>query len=117
VHRDLSVGIDMRRRQHLGLSSSHLNEYNRTEQPAFHSITYDRFMGGHFFNPIISACIDYYPHLKKVQFTDPCRQEFVRLLPNYEDYFPQTVWYFSEKRDQFNKPYFEDTGAAPEWRP
>ena len=49
VHRDLSVGIDMRRRNDLGLCSDNLNSYNRMEHSAFHSIAYDRFMGNHFF--------------------------------------------------------------------
>ena len=49
VHRDLSVGIDMRRRRDIGLQSHHLNQYNRMEHGAFHSIAYDKFMGGTFF--------------------------------------------------------------------
>lgn len=117
VHRDLSVGIDMRRRREIGLPDDQLNNYNRTEEPAFHSITYDRFMGGHFFDRIVAACQKEFPHLRKEDFTEPCRAEFSRLLPQYADCFPETVWYFSEERDQFNKPFYKDTGAAPEWRP
>lgn len=117
VHRDLSVGIDMRRRRDMGLSNRGLNHYNRTEHHAFHSITYDRFMGGHFFDRIVSACQMKYPKLSKSDFAKPCREEFSRILPEYADYFPETVWYFSEKRDQFNKPLYRDTGAAPVWRP
>jgi len=117
VHRDLSVGIDMRRRRDIGLSTGRLNNYNCTEQPAFHSITYDRFMGGHFFDRLVGACQQKYPGLSKEDFTGPCRTLFLQLLPEYADYFPKTVWYFSEKRDEFNKPFFKDTGAAPEWRP
>ena len=117
VHRDLSVGIDMRRRREIGLPNNRLNNYNRTEHYAFHSITYDRFMGGHFFERIVAACQSNYANLSKEAFTQPCREEFARLLPQHRDYFPETVWYFSEERDQFNKPFYMDTGAAPEWRP
>ena len=50
IHRDLSVGIDMRRRRDIGLSDRQLNHYNRMEHDKFHSITYDRFMGGGIFS-------------------------------------------------------------------
>jgi hypothetical protein len=117
VHRDLSVGIDMRRRRDIGLSDKGLNHYNRMEHHAFHSITYDRFMGGHFFDRLVSACRVKYSKLAKADFTEPCREEFSRIMPEHTKYFPETVWYFSEKRDRFNKPLYRDTGAAPEWRP
>jgi hypothetical protein len=117
VHRDLSVGIDMRRRSDIDLPDDQLNKYNQTEHYAFHSITYDRFMGGHFFDRLVTACQEKYPHLSKEQFTQPCREEFSRILPQYPDYFPKTVWYFSEDRDRFNKPLYQDTGDVPEWRP
>jgi hypothetical protein len=117
VHRDLSVGIDMRRRRKLGLPDEKLNNYNRMEDSAFHSITYDRFMGGHFFDRLVAACQSQYPDISREAFTQPCREEFARLLPEQAEYFPETVWYFSEERDQFNKPFYQDTGAVPEWRP
>jgi hypothetical protein len=117
IHRDLSVGIDMHRRAEVGLSAKGLNEYNRVDPMAFHSITYDRFMGGHFFDRLVEACQKRYPQLSKAEFTGPCCDEFARLIPEYKQYFPETVWYFSEERDQFNKPLHKDTGAQPEWRP
>ncbi|WED24496.1 hypothetical protein L3Q72_16605 [Vibrio sp. JC009] len=117
VHRDLSVGIDMRRRRDMGLSSEGLNNYNRMEQSAFHSIAYDRFMGNHFFTRLVECCIAQYPHLTKEDFTQPCQQAFAQRLPEYRDYFPRNIWYFSEERDKYNKPLYEDTGTTPEWRP
>lgn len=117
VHRDLSVGIDMRRRRDIGLSSHNLNDYNRMDSSAFHSIAYDRFMGNHFFTRLVECCMAKFPNLSKEDFTVPCQQEFSRKLPEYRDYFPKNIWYFSEERDQFNKPLYEDTGAVPEWRP
>ncbi len=117
VHRDLSVGIDMRRRRDLGLSSNNLNNYNRMEHSAFHSITYDRFMGNHFFNRLAECCITRYPYLKREDFTAPCQRTFAKYFPEYRNYFPDNIWYFSEERDQYNKPLYEDTGIAPEWRP
>lgn len=117
VHRDLSVGIDMRRRRDIGLSSDNLNSYNRMEDSAFHSIAYDRFMGNHFFTRLVECCLEKYPNLTKEDFTKPCQEEFAKRLPEYRDYFPKNIWYFSEKRDQYNKPLHEDTGITPEWRP
>ena len=117
VHRDLSVGIDMRRRRDIGLSDEGLNDYNRMEQGAFHSIAYDRFMGNHFFTRLVECCTARYPQLNKEDFTRPCQQEFARRLPEYRNYFPKNVWYFSEERDKYNKPLYEDTGVLPEWRP
>ena len=117
VHRDLSVGIDMRRRRDIDLSSEHLNDYNRMEEGAFHSIAYDRFMGNHFFSRLVDCCIAKYPQLEKSDFTQACQRLFTDKFPEYRAYFPKNVWYFSEKRDQFNKPFYEDTGIAPEWRP
>ena len=117
VHRDLNVGIDMRRRREIGLPDDRLNRYNQMENNAFHSIVYDRFMGGHFFDRIVSACLEKYADLTREDFTCPCREEFERIFPEHSHYFPRTVWYFSEQRDQFNKPLYQDTGATPEWRP
>jgi len=116
IHRDLNVGIDIRRRRDIGLPD-HRNHYNRMEHNAFHSISYDRFMGGHFFDRIVAACLEKYPDLSREDFTQPCLEEFVRLFPEHRHYFPRTVWYFSEQRDQFNKPLYRDTGVTPEWRP
>lgn len=117
VYRDLSVGIDMRRRRDIGLPSHQLNQYNRMEHNAFHSITYDKFMGGHFFDRLVTACLENYADLSREDFTRPCREEFDRIFPEHVHYFPRTVWYFSEKRDSCNKPLFQDTGLPPEWRP
>ena len=94
-----------------------LNRYNRMENNAFHSIVYDRFMGGHFFDRIVVACLEKHLSLSREDFTRPCREEFEQIFPEHSRYFPRTVWYFSEQRDQFNKPLYKDTRATPEWRP
>jgi hypothetical protein len=117
VHRDLALGIDMRRRRELQLSDRNLNEYNRMESNEFHSITYDKFMGGHFFDRIVASCQEKYPYLKKEGFRKPCRDEFARIFPDHATYLPKTIQYFSEERDQFGKPLYQDTGKAPVWRP
>ncbi len=117
VHRDLSVGIDMRRRRQIGLSQDNLNSYNRMESGEFNSITYDMFMGSHFFDAIAGCCIERYPELSPEDFRSPCRKLFARAFPNHREFFPETVHYFSEERDKFNKPLYKDTGKAPEWRP
>ncbi len=117
VHRDLSVGIDMRRRRDIGLSAVGLNTYNRMEISDFHSIAYDKFMGGHFFDRLVRTCRERYPHLDVEAFRRPCRDEFARLLPDHTTYFPPTIRYFSEQRDRFGKPRYQDTGQPPRWRP
>ena len=117
VHRDLALGIDMRRRREIHLPDRNLNEYNRMEGNEFHSITYDKFMGNHFFDRILAACQEKYPYLKKEDFRKPCRDEFAWIFPDYAKYLPKTIQYFSEERDQFGKPLYQDTGKAPEWRP
>jgi hypothetical protein len=117
VHRDLSLGIDMRRRRDIHLSEGKLNAYNRMESNEFLSIAYDKFMGGHFFERIVACCREKYPDLNAEDFRKPCRDEFARIFPDSTEYFPKTIWYFSEARDQFNKPLFQDTGKAPAWRP
>jgi hypothetical protein len=117
VHRDLALGIDIRRRREIHLPDGNLNEYNRMESNEFHSITYDKFMGGHFFDRILASCQEKYPYLRKEDFHKPCRDEFARIFPDYAKYLPKTIRYFSEKRDQFGKPLYQDTGKAPEWRP
>jgi hypothetical protein len=117
VHRDLSLGIDMRRRRHIRLAEGNLNAYNRMESNEFHSIAYDKFMGSHFFDRLVACCREKWPDLKAEDFRKPCRAEFARLFPDNAGYFPKTICYFSEARDRFNKPLFQDTGKAPEWRP
>ena len=117
VHRDLSIGIDMRRRRELDLPDGNLNDYNRMESDLFHSIVYDKFMGGHFFDRIVALCQERFPALTKEDFCKPCREEFERIFPDHVKYFPKTIQYFSEKRDRFGKPLYQDTGRAPEWRP
>ncbi len=117
VHRDLSVGIDMRLRRLKNLPSERLNSYNRMEQGTFNSITYDMFMGHHFFDRIVNCCQRYYPKIQPEDFHTPCRKAFVQEFPNFSAFFPETVQYFSEKRDQFDKPMYIDTGQKPCWRP
>jgi hypothetical protein len=117
VHRDLSIGIDMRRRRELSLPDGHLNAYNRMESNEFHSIVYDKFMGGHFFDRLVDLCREKYPDLTTEDFRKPCRNEFARIFPDHQIYFPKTIQYFSEKRNQFGKPLYEDTGVPPHWRP
>jgi len=116
VHRDLSVGIDMRRRRDRHLSDADLNAYNQMESGHFLSITYDKFMGSHFFDRLLEACVTKFPRLSAEDFRAPCRTEFWRVFPDAGRYFPETVQYFSEKRDAFGKPLFLDTGKKPKWR-
>lgn len=117
VHRDLSVGIDMRRRRDVGLEPGRLNRYNRMEDGAFASIAYDKFMGGHFFDSMLAPLLDRFPRLGLERFRASCREEFARRFPEHERYLPATVFYFSEQRDRFGKPLIEDTGRRPSWRP
>ena len=117
VHRDLNVGIDNRRRRELQIPLNPTNTYNQMETGEFSSITYDKFMGGHFFDPLVAALIQRNPSLRAEDFRNPCTQEFARVFPEHRVYLPRTVQYFSEERDRFGKPRFQDTGAAPSWRP
>lgn len=117
VHRDLSLGINIRLREDKNLSSGHLNSYNKMDGGIFASITYDMFMGSHFFERIIECCLQKYPHLNAEAFRAPCRETFAQLFPDHADYMPPSVHYFSEKRDKFNKPLYQDTGRQPLWRP
>ncbi len=117
VHRDLNLGIDNRRRTDLGLSVGGTNTYNQMETGEFCSITYDKFMGGHFFDYLAACAVERYSTLDLAGLREACREEFLRLFPHHEEYLPRTVQYFSETRDRFGKPTFMDTGKAPEWRP
>ena len=117
VHRDLSLGIDMRRRRDLGLPDAGLNGYNRMETGDFASIAYDMFMGGHFFQRIVETLGRDDPSVRPGAIHGACREEFCRLFPEHRDYLPGTVRYFSEDRDEFGKPRLMDTGKAPVWRP
>ncbi len=87
------------------------------ESGHFHSIVYDKFMGNHFFDRIIDVCRKRYPRLSAEDFRRPCREEFARMLPHHRHYFPARIHYFSERRDEFGKPLYEDTGRLPVWRP
>jgi len=117
VHRDLSIGLDMRLRRKIGVSNENLNSYNRMESGEFNSITYDMFMGNHFFDPLVNCCLELYPGLTIDDFRSPCREVFARTFPDHKECLPGTVYYFSEKRDVFNKPLYKDTGKKPVWRP
>jgi hypothetical protein len=117
VHRDLSVGIDMRRRRDLGLADGALNAYNRYEDGAFASIAYDRFVGGHFFGYLAGVLMERDPRLSIEDFRRPCQEEFGRLFEDHERYLPLSVHYFSEERDAHGKPLYRDTGERPAWRP
>ncbi len=117
VHRDLNLGIDMRRRRDIGLSDRDLNGYNRMEGGEFNSIAYDKFMGGHFFDLLLQTLQRWHPALKPGDIRGACRQEFGEAFPEHEEYVPRTVQYFTESRDQFGKPLYQDTGESPHWRP
>jgi len=70
-----------------------------------------------FLREVIAVCLDRYTGLCREDFTRPCKEAFASIFPEHRKYFPATVWYFSETRDRFNKPFYEDTGLAPDWRP
>ena len=117
VHRDLSVGIDMRRRRDQGLPDAELNGYNRFEDGIFASIAFDRFIGTHFFECLVRPLLDLSPLRAMEDFRSVCRTEFERLFPDHERCLPRTVHYFSEERDPHGKPLYRDTGHRPVWRP
>ena len=117
IHRDLSVGIDMRRRQFNKLSADHLNNYNRMSSGEFLSITYDMFMGSHFFARVLACCRERWPVLQDEDFREPCRNYFSDLFPDHRDWMPVNVHYFSEVRDRYGKPGYQNTGRTPVWRP
>jgi siderophore synthetase component len=117
VHRDLNLGIDNRRRRDLGLPVGGSNTYNQMESGEFASITYDKFMGGHFFDHLVAVVRTRSPGLALADLREACKEEFLRLFPEHERYLPRTVRYFSEDRDRFGKPTFTDTGRTPDWRP
>jgi len=117
VHRDLNLGIDCRRRQEIQLPVDRSNTYNQMVSGEFNSITYDKFMGGHFFDRLVAALAERDPELNPEDFREPCRAEFARIFPEHRQYLPRTIQYFSEERDEFGKPLFQDTGQPPVWRP
>ena len=117
VYRDLNLGIDCRRRRDLGLPVDQSNTYNQMESGEFNSITYDKFMGGHFFDRLVAALVEDDPRLDAGDFRGPCREEFARLFPEHWRYLPRTIQYFSEERDEFGKPLYQGTGQPPVWRP
>lgn len=117
VYRDLNLGIDCRRRRDLRLLVDRSNTYNQMEGGEFNSITYDKFMGGHFFDRLVAALAERDPALTPEDFRGPCREEFARLFPEHRRYLPRTIQYFSEERDEFGKPLYQDMGQPPVWRP
>ena len=117
VYRDLNLGIDNRRRRDSQVPVNHVNTYKQMESGGFNSITYDKFMGGHFFDLLVASLEERCPKIGPEDFREPCREEFARIFPEHEKYLPRTVQYFSEERDRFGKPLYRDTGEAPEWRP
>ena len=117
VYRDLNLGIDNRRRRDIPIPVDPANTYNQMESGDFNSITYDKFMGGHFFDLLVAAIEERHPALGPEDFREPCRKEFARIFPEHERYLPRTVQYFSEVRDRFGKPLYQDTGKPPSWRP
>ena len=68
-------------RRDIHLPEGRLNAYNRMESNEFHSIAYDKFMGGHFFDRLVTCCREIRPDLKAEDFRKPCRDEFARLFP------------------------------------
>ncbi len=117
VHRDLSVGTDMRLRRDKKLSHENFPSYNQMETPEFLSITYDMFMGNHFFARLVSCCQEKFSHVRYEDFTEPCKKHFAARFPQHKTYFPDRVFYFSEQRDLYGKPLYKNTGQLPVWRP
>ena len=72
---------------------------------------------GHFFDYLAACAGEAHPGLDLPGLREGCKEEFLRLFPDHEEYLPRTVQYFSETRDRFGKPTFMDTGKAPDWRP
>ena len=83
----------------------------------FASIAYDKFMGGHFFERVAGLLSERFPDVSVEDFAGPCRAAFAGAFPDADRYMPDTVHYFSETRDRFDKPAYRDTGQRPRWRP
>jgi hypothetical protein len=78
-------------------------KFNHMEAENFYRLAYGKLMGGHFFDRLVEVCQGRYPDLEAETFRQPCRDEFARRFPDYDTYFPPTVRYFSEDRDQFGQ--------------
>jgi hypothetical protein len=117
VYRDLNLGVDRRRRSDLGLPLPEGNTYNLMDTGAFASITFDMFMGAHFFDHLLKVLMSHRPGLEMETFRGPAREYFAQLFPEHTAYLPRTIHYFTEGRDRYGKPGHQDTGRAPVWRP
>jgi hypothetical protein len=117
VHRDMNLAIDDRRVRDLELPVESENSYNRMASGEFASIAYDKFMGGHFFDSLLRMLQERDPGLDVRRVIGPCQEAFEAAFPDHRRYLPGTIHYFSEKRDRFGKPLFQDTGEKPRWRP
>jgi hypothetical protein len=73
-------------------------------------------MGNHFFDPIVRL-LQTKHSVRHIDVVGPCREEFASAFPDHEEYLPRTVRYFSEERDTYGKPLYQDTGHLPKWRP
>jgi len=125
AHRDLDDEVDPEVRQKLGLSLEGFHPLQlippvSEEDPkgCTHSIIYDKSIGKLHFNYVAKLLEERFG-VPKEALQKKCQEYFKGIFPDFADYFPKTVFKYSDKEKPGLPNYFSpvDTKETPLWRP
>lgn len=125
VHRDLDNFVDCGIRKSRGLSCENLhpdqnitpNELEPLGSP--YSLIYDSSIGHHLLDYLASMMEKYFS-ISPEELQKECKKFFKRKFPDYNKYFPSTIYYYADKPIDPSRPNdfpLINTGQAPRWRP
>lgn len=125
AHRDLDEEVDPEVRRRIGLPLEGFHPMQlvpevSAEDPkgSTHSIIYDKSIGRLHFNYVAQLLKEHF-HVPPVKVQRRCQAYFKKLFPNFGQYFPNTVYKYSDKEKEGLPNYFPavDTKEQPIWRP
>lgn len=123
VHRDLDPMIHIPTRQKVGLSldgfSKDMLFDNSTGQKPFGSIFSVRYDYGICL--LVFDCLEKmmntYYNIKPEQLHEPVKKHFVKLLPDYQEYFPKYVYKLGNADPKTHRSAYYTDNEYPNWRP
>lgn len=120
VHRDFDIFIDLEARRRAGLPAPFFGSGMGADAGGgverYYSLIYDRFIGHHFFDCLLSVLKCHYA-MDEEYIRRRVRQIFHRSFPDAGRFFPaQTVFSFSNEPPPGREFVLEDLRQAPVWR-
>lgn len=117
-HLDFDAAVDVSKLDDLGLDTTHLYAGQLVTEDNGHEIStiYDKSIGKMLFDELAKVLQKHYGISPKI-LQKACKEEFARCFPDFDQYFPELTYRYSDEPIGENSFGYVCTGEAPSWRP